>query len=110
MPPIRDDAGPLRRLLYVSIVLAAFLWVLCCSIQTPPQPDIRATVVERQQGRTLTGDYRYFFTLEYRDAVGALNHQRLEVQRREWMLFDHTGAEICLSRWMGGWRMDPCRP
>ncbi len=104
-----DDAGPLRRMLYVSIVLTAFWLALCCSMQTPPKEDIRATVTEAKLGRTLTGDYRYFLELEYRDTAGVLNHQRLEVQEREWRLFGRQGAEICLSRFMGGWRMDPCR-
>lgn len=89
-------------------VLAFLLTIGGCTIR-PPEDEVRARVAAVESYRTLGGDIRHWVTLEFTDATGATNHQRVEVDLREWLLFGREGADVCLHRWGGGWRMDRCR-
>lgn len=94
-----------------ALAVLVFLYTLGgCAIRPPlAVEEVRASVVEVFSYRTLAGDIRHRVTLEYRDAAGVLNRQQVEVEMREWLRFGREGAEVCLHRWGGGWRMDECR-
>lgn len=89
-----SDPPAARRWLILGILLAAV--VLACTLASAP-PTLRGVVVEAKSARTYQGDMLYFLTIEYRDASGALVHERCQVGMREWLLFGVEGREVCIN-------------